>query len=171
MKNHSWVYYFFTAIVPDLTKIRMRKTTSGFTLIELVVVITILGILAALALPRFAALQTEARIAKMNAALGSIKAGAALAHSLQLTQQLAASAQVTMEGATIGMANGYPTAASIGLASGLTSGDYVLVASGTTLTVTPDATHTSCSVTYTESAAAGTAPVYGNAGSIAANCQ
>ena len=59
--------------------IPMRKIQSGFTLIELVVVITILGILAAIALPRFAALQTEARIAKMNGALGSIKAAATLA--------------------------------------------------------------------------------------------
>lgn len=42
----------------------MRKSQSGFTLIELVVVIAILGILAGFALPRFANLQAQARIAK-----------------------------------------------------------------------------------------------------------
>ncbi|MDO8425923.1 MAG: prepilin-type N-terminal cleavage/methylation domain-containing protein, partial [Deltaproteobacteria bacterium] len=41
----------------------MRKSNKGFTLIELVMVIVILAILAAVAIPRFIDLQSDARIA------------------------------------------------------------------------------------------------------------
>ena len=86
----------------------MNKASKGFTLIELVVVITILGILAAFAIPRFASLETEARIAAVQGLAGSIRSGATLAHSLSLAQGKASTDSVLMEGQTIAMVERYP---------------------------------------------------------------
>lgn len=154
-------------------KMRNARKNLGFTIIELIVVITILGLLSAYALPRFAAVQAEARIAKMNGALASLKSGAALAHAIQLTQQLAATSSVTMEGSTILMNDGYPTTAvtAVPVAAGLASPDFVLtVTSGTVFTVSADTNHPNCAVTYTVPAALGSPPTYSSAGLTTANC-
>jgi MSHA pilin protein MshA len=54
----------------------IRSAQAGFTLIELIVVIVILGILAATALPKFADLGGDARLAKMQAAVGAVRSAA-----------------------------------------------------------------------------------------------
>jgi MSHA pilin protein MshA len=90
-----------------------NKVQGGFTWIEVLVVITILGILAAFAVPRFASLDGQARLAATQALAGSVRSGAALSHALWLAQGDPASASVTMEGVAVAMVNGYPSVAGI----------------------------------------------------------
>ena len=54
----------------------MLKNNRGFTLIELVMVIVLLGILAAIAVPRFVDLQGEARLAVLDASVGAVRSAA-----------------------------------------------------------------------------------------------
>jgi MSHA pilin protein MshA len=133
---------------------RAKAAQGGFTLIELVVVITILGILAAFAVPRFVSLEGEARQASAQALGGSVRAAAALAHALALaTGENGATGTVTMEGVDIDLVNGYPDAATIDDAlSDFTGYAYT---PGTGSGVFDSDSLATCTVTYTEAAANG----------------
>ena len=125
------------------------KAQKGFTLIELVVVITILGILAAFAFPRFAALEVEARKATINGLAGSVRAAASLAHSLDLV-----GAAVVMEGNTITMVNGYPAEAAGGIEDTLVDiTGFTYLASTGVFSKDGSTTPANCSVTYVDAAA------------------
>lgn len=99
-------------------------------MIELIVVIVILGILAATALPKFADVQKDARLASIKGAQGAIQSASALAHSAYLVSGNQSNVAVTLEGSSITMANGYPTAdaAGIGTAANISSNNYTIVA-------------------------------------------
>ncbi|OYY95632.1 MAG: hypothetical protein B7Y41_02060 [Hydrogenophilales bacterium 28-61-23] len=153
-----------------------RPRQAGFTMIELVMVIVILGILAAVALPRFYDLQADARIAKMQAAAAALKSGSAIAHSAYLVKGTNPTS-VSMEGVTVNLAFGYPDVdnttpadgGAVRAAGGL--GDYTLTdTSDTVVTVIPDAGHAACAVTYTEATSTSSPPVISTAAVTAANC-
>lgn len=95
--------------------VRPSTTQRGFTLIELVVVIVILGILAAFAVPKFMGLEKQARVASVSALEGTLRSASAMAYGIALaTGQTAAVGAITVNGQNIAVAYGYPTTASIG---------------------------------------------------------
>jgi len=73
----------------------MIQQSRGFTLIELVVVILILGILSATALPRFLNVNSKAHIAAVDGAGGGFGAGVALARAGWFAQGSTAAATLT----------------------------------------------------------------------------
>jgi len=122
------------------------KKQSGFTLIELVVVIALLGILAAFAIPRFASLEREARSAVTQGLSGSVRSAAAMAHGLYLAR---GTTPVSMEGNNIAIVNGYPDAETIALTLADSTG-FSVSDDGTTATFVKTGTTANCEVEYTE---------------------
>jgi len=144
----------------SMTAIAARKE-KGFTLIELVMVIVILGILAAFALPRFADLGGDARSSSLQGLAGAMKSAASIAHSAQLASGSTLGTSVTLEGQAVTMVNGYPTADTAGIVAAIdvdTTNDYTVsttdaggTAGGDTITLEIQA---NCSVQYTAANAA-----------------
>ncbi len=134
-----------------------RSSQRGFTMIELVVVIVILGILAAFALPRFMGLENQARVAALNGMAGSVRSAANMAHGVWLANGNVS--PITVDGNAVTIVNGYPDAAGIQSLIQDTTGFAVAVAApNTTFTPNNARTPANCKITYGQATVA--APVF-----------
>ena len=92
----------------------MRRNNGGFTLIELIVVIVILGILAVTAAPKFVDLQSDARLATLNGMKAAINSAVSLTYGKSLVKGVeknATGSKVSINGEEVEVCYGYPCAA------------------------------------------------------------
>ena len=96
---------------------KIQSQQQGFTLIELIVVIVILGIMSAVAIPQFVNLQVDARNSVMSGVEGTVRSAATLVYSKSLINgtEGAAAGTVTLPSGNVTTAFGYPTANAAGI--------------------------------------------------------
>ncbi|MGY3568661.1 type II secretion system protein [Vibrio paucivorans] len=146
------------------------KKQGGFTLIELVVVIVILGILAVTAAPRFLNFQNDARKSSLQGLKGAIDGGAGITYGKAALEGIETESSATDTTEGIETIFGYPTATTDGIgeaviglssdwfsaASGADPAAYYITFKNDDLADASDVVDTSCYVTYTEASDATT---------------
>jgi MSHA pilin protein MshA len=148
--------------------IKLLENESGFTMIELVVVIVILGILAAFAVPRYIAIQTQARVSAVNGLAGGLRGAAASVKAQYIVTGAAASPITLPDGVTVavgtaGAATGIPTGAAGGIDNAMQdySGFTFTAGTPTTFTLNGAPTPANCVAFYDPGTGIVTVTIFG----------
>jgi MSHA pilin protein MshA len=134
----------------------MRSLCKGISLVELVVIVTLVGILAAFAIPRFLHLENDVRASEVVALSVNLRSAAAMAHAQYLLSGSTLSA-AKMEGRSVQLMNGYPNASSNGILLAIADlSDFTASATPTSVTFSKIGAPVAalCAVTYHASPAA-----------------
>ncbi len=135
-------------------KIPTMTNSRGFTLIELVVVIVLLGILAAVAVPRFFDAGSDARKASLRGYAGAVQDAKKFAKARYRINGQSGAGNVTLDGTVIAVVDGgNPSATAAGIGAAVETDGFTLgTPSGTTVAITPTGfAGTPCNVTYDHS--------------------
>jgi MSHA pilin protein MshA len=129
----------------------MKSQQRGFTLVELIVVIVILGILAATALPRFINVTNQATVASVQGFAGGVRSAVAVVQGGWMAAGGSSSGVSMADGTNVAVAagTGIPTATAAGIGNALrcNAGNCNGFTTADHLTFTLDANN-NCSVTY-----------------------